>query len=633
MADVPQFGLLVMDDGGAFGDIACNRAGIISRSSVRLALEGAPVRHSIRTAAIVPQEQFTLKTAVETAAAEGLLWILAPRRLEDALSTIVDATTGAAKVLGDANQGFAIGFFDPTFPSTSRIGAVADLRDPVTTGLSAWAAVGLAVRLRADLDVLVLGTRDHEEPPATPQEAMERFEIQGAGWQTTMDAVDRAVSHGIRLRWVPLGAPSNRSGAILDAIDERGYGIVIDDLPAINVGPKLGRRRRVQAALTQAGSSATAYRLLRDAPCGVVVVLDAVRMGLVPDQLLKSGVAAALAFGVMGASTAAAAATGVPTATAMPEPFTAAEAAVAEVAEPALDLSTMTADDLATMRQDLALSTAARDATAAELATVQEQHAQNAGLLAYAQQQQAALEAELEPLQEAADEAAARGARLGRATIGPLSLLPFTPTQAEADRARADAERTAADLAAVQEQADTWQANADELDAERLRLEEQAAAAQQTLAVQQAQVDLLGQQTADLAWALNPVVIPVQGEGWFISAWFGERGPYWSGGWHKGLDFAGPTGLPIVAAKSGVVIEAGWGGAFGNNVVVQHPDGTTTRYAHLNSITVSVGQEVGIGEKVGTLGSTGNSTGPHLHFEVVDPAGNIIDPAVWLGLV
>ena len=88
----------------------------------------------------------------------------------------------------------------------------------------------------------------------------------------------------------------------------------------------------------------------------------------------------------------------------------------------------------------------------------------------------------------------------------------------------------------------------------------------------------------------------------------------------------------MYSAKNGTVVEAGWGGAYGNTVVVQHSDGTQTRYAHLASIHVSVGQSVTAGQHIGDVGSTGNSTGPHLHFEVMDSQGNFMDPAVWLGL-
>lgn len=634
MGDTPQLGLLVMDDGREFGEAACAWAGAIVRSSVRVALAGAPDRTGIRTAAVVVPDQFTLETAVATAAQEDLFWILAPRNGSDALTRVMAAAVGAARVLDDDHPGFAVGFLDADFATATRIGAVADLRDPVTSGLSAWAAAGLALRLGADLDVLVLGADEQDTPPASTEEAMGRFEIRGAGWQRTRDAVDRAMSHGVTLRWVPLGSPSNRAAAILRAIDDRGYDIVVDDLPQINVGPRVGRRRRVQAALTQAGSASTAYRLLRDAPCGVVVVLDAVRMGLVPDELLKTGAAAALALGVIGASSAAAASTGVPLTAAMPQEVSATDAALAQVAEPvAFDATVMTAEDLAAMRHQLAETGAARDASFAHLVELQAQHGAVSAELAAVQAEQARVGLELEALQAAADEASSASTRMTLTTLGPLSLLPFTPSADEAEESRAAAEDAQAALEVVQSYADALDAQAADLEQRQDDLVVGITDVQAALAVQQAQVDVLSQQTADLAWTLNPVVIPVAGSDWTITAGFGDRGRHWSAGWHTGLDFAASTGTPILSAKSGTVVEAGWGGAYGNTIVVQHADGTSARYAHLQRIDVSVGQTVGVGEQIGTLGSTGNSTGPHLHFEVMDAAGNFIDPAAWLGMV
>lgn len=89
---------------------------------------------------------------------------------------------------------------------------------------------------------------------------------------------------------------------------------------------------------------------------------------------------------------------------------------------------------------------------------------------------------------------------------------------------------------------------------------------------------------------------------------------------HNGIDIAGPIGLPILAARAGTVTlvrgGSGWNGGYGNYVVVTHENGIKTLYAHMNTIKVNQGERVGRGEQVGTLGNTGRSTGPHLHFEV-----------------
>ncbi len=98
---------------------------------------------------------------------------------------------------------------------------------------------------------------------------------------------------------------------------------------------------------------------------------------------------------------------------------------------------------------------------------------------------------------------------------------------------------------------------------------------------------------------------------------------------HTGWDMSAGTGTPIASATAGTVILAGWFGGYGNTVVVDHGGGLTTLYAHQSSLAVSYGAAVGAGDVVGYAGSTGLSTGPHLHFEV-RVNGNPVDPAGYL---
>ncbi|SCF56490.1 LysM peptidoglycan-binding domain-containing M23 family metallopeptidase, partial [Streptomyces sp. Ncost-T10-10d] len=109
-------------------------------------------------------------------------------------------------------------------------------------------------------------------------------------------------------------------------------------------------------------------------------------------------------------------------------------------------------------------------------------------------------------------------------------------------------------------------------------------------------------------------------------------GSNWSSGSHTGIDFPVFTGTSVKAITSGTVVTAGWGGAYGNQVVVKHADGHYSQYGHLSSISVSAGQAVSTGQQVGLSGATGNATGPHLHFEVrTGPAyGSDIDPIAYL---
>ncbi|MCC5036653.1 M23 family metallopeptidase [Streptomyces sp. WAC 00631] len=112
---------------------------------------------------------------------------------------------------------------------------------------------------------------------------------------------------------------------------------------------------------------------------------------------------------------------------------------------------------------------------------------------------------------------------------------------------------------------------------------------------------------------------------------FGIGGDRWANK-HSGQDFAAPTGTSVKTVHQGTVVQAGWGGAYGNNIVVKHDAGTFTQYAHLSKITVPVGTQVTTGQEIGKVGSTGNSTGPHLHFETrtTPNYGSGIDPVAFL---
>ncbi len=99
---------------------------------------------------------------------------------------------------------------------------------------------------------------------------------------------------------------------------------------------------------------------------------------------------------------------------------------------------------------------------------------------------------------------------------------------------------------------------------------------------------------------------------------------------HAGIDYDGNTGDAVIASRSGIVILAEYNGGYGRTIVLQHNEGFTTLYGHLSSYSVSVGQAVEAGTKIGEIGSTGLSTGPHLHFEIRKD-GKPVDPASYLG--
>lgn len=106
----------------------------------------------------------------------------------------------------------------------------------------------------------------------------------------------------------------------------------------------------------------------------------------------------------------------------------------------------------------------------------------------------------------------------------------------------------------------------------------------------------------------------------------------WSSGYHTGVDFPVPTGTSVKAVAPGRVVSSGWAGAYGYEVVIRHEDGRYSQYAHLSALHVKEGQSVSGGQRIARSGSTGNSTGPHLHFEVrLGPGyGSDIDPLAYL---
>jgi murein DD-endopeptidase MepM/ murein hydrolase activator NlpD len=117
-----------------------------------------------------------------------------------------------------------------------------------------------------------------------------------------------------------------------------------------------------------------------------------------------------------------------------------------------------------------------------------------------------------------------------------------------------------------------------------------------------------------------------------LTSTFGARGRAMGGGsarWHAGIDIAVPVGTPIRAAQEGIVVFAGYNGAYGRAIKLEHQSGYSTLYAHTSRNLVHVGQSVTIGQVIGLSGNTGRSTGPHLHFEV-HKDGWPVDPLEYL---
>ncbi|TDO36401.1 peptidase M23-like protein [Kribbella sp. VKM Ac-2527] len=163
-------------------------------------------------------------------------------------------------------------------------------------------------------------------------------------------------------------------------------------------------------------------------------------------------------------------------------------------------------------------------------------------------------------------------------------------------------------------------ARAAKLDATRALTAKRATA----LAAAKAAADAAAQKARESATRCEMVISDYR-----ITATFGQGGSRWASV-HTGVDFAAPIGTKIRTVMKGEVIFADWAGPYGRQVQVRHEDGTVTWYNHMSKFSVEVGETVYAGDQVGAVGVTGNTTGPHLHFEVHPDGGPAINPLPWL---
>ncbi|GAA2245745.1 peptidase [Streptomyces ruber] len=199
---------------------------------------------------------------------------------------------------------------------------------------------------------------------------------------------------------------------------------------------------------------------------------------------------------------------------------------------------------------------------------------------------------------------------------GLTLALSIGDSVAEQIDAQAAAQRQAAQDAAAREAREEAEAQAEKLAAERAEKEREA---ERERAAREAERK-----------RLNARVAPIAGS--YVSTGYKAGGSVWSSGSHTGVDFHAASGTAVQSVGAGTVVEAGWGGSYGYQIVIEMTDGTYTQYGHLSSIGVSVGQAVLPGQQIALSGATGNVTGAHLHFEVRMTAeyGSDIDPVAYL---
>ncbi|MGE5554097.1 MAG: murein hydrolase activator EnvC family protein [Betaproteobacteria bacterium] len=188
-------------------------------------------------------------------------------------------------------------------------------------------------------------------------------------------------------------------------------------------------------------------------------------------------------------------------------------------------------------------------------------------------------------------------------------------TVAETNRIKAKVRERAAMLRKIESERKAYEAALDEWEAEARRIES-FIRGQQKRSPSTSQVapkgmywPVRGQITSDFGWRVHPI---------FRSRRF-----------HSGLDIAAAYGVPVTAAAGGTVILSGWVGGYGKTVIIDHGGGISTLYGHNSSLLVKVGETVRAGQTIAKVGSTGYSTGPHVHFEVRKD-GETVDPRAWL---
>ena len=211
-------------------------------------------------------------------------------------------------------------------------------------------------------------------------------------------------------------------------------------------------------------------------------------------------------------------------------------------------------------------------------------------------------------------------------TAAVCGSVALTGVAAAAEGGHADvfASHTASQLA------DTTQSQAHAQQTAAKAAEAQAAAKAKAEEAAQAAAQAAAKEKAEKTW-----VSPISDD-YSLTATFGNSGDRWAHK-HSGQDFAVPVGTDVHAVHDGTVVKAGGNGAgdgpaYGNAVVIKHSDGVYTQYAHLSKIEVRVGERVSTGDLIAESGNTGNSSGPHLHFEVRSTAnyGSAVDPVAFL---
>ncbi len=605
----------------------------------------------------------------------GASVLAVPRSLAEPAELLGEALVAAGKYLDAEHPGAAMVIVEESRAHREyRRGlAVVDAESKDTSGLAALFTVGLAARTGAAVDILLLGV-----PPdvdlSTRELRLQQIPIRRSTelFQRAIDIHDHA---GLELGWIAAGEVDDPVQDVLRRLGEADYDFVSCDLGGVRLPRKLGRKRSVRMLLDDPKVGAMGRRLLEEAPCDVITMIDAVELGIISSEKARVAAVATVAASTMGigvaipvSSAAGQSTVAVATAEAGAAHHWPAKTQKAKKAKkdgkankaqksgkagksgkaasaPSLEESLKRLDDAERKqrRADRRASQARADKQEArqELKQAEAKQREAERDLKRLQRASTPEAAELADarlaLGEAKQEAALQRQALAEAEArasGVAALVPGAPSaeeisEIEAGVAAADQDVDAADEAAAQayleyakfaeevERAERQLQRADDRRADN-RAEVKAVAERQAKAQERSRAAEREVKQISKSLADHGIAAPATGR---VTSPFGMRVHPVTGSYklHTGTDFEGNDGN-YYAAASGTVKYAGYDGAYGNMVKISH--GTInghrveTWYAHQPGLQVSVGDHVDAGDKIGNIDSTGYTTGPHAHVEL-----------------
>lgn len=591
------------------------------------------------------------------AADQEIPWVGIRRDLAPPADLLRELLVATGRHSSTTMPGFAVFLAEGEVEPFTRILAIVDRRHGPTSGLLAHTAVSVAEASGAALDVLVIAAHGED---LNVEDETETLAINRER-ELYDRAVQRAQAARLDVRWLTAAGVADTWTLVSNQLTQHHYSLIIDDLGDVSLGGALRRGAALTQALGPGQVGEIPLRLLSEYFNPVLLVVDGIRLGMASTTMLKAGAVAALAAGVVtsgllpGMATPASSAaqtSGAKPADAMRHELERAldteaqrrsrEAAAssrssertskkASRKKTSVTVSGTDPSDVARARAELVKTRKQLIKAKKKLAKAKKQLAAATEDRLDARWDAAAALSKLEVAQAEHDRLQVQASLLRQDASGITGVMPGGTSPEEAADSTVAAEDAGAAVTDAVEAGEEALADLDQArEAVAEATEAVAAASERVTTVTTAVEEDRAVYVATRAALADSRQSPIAKGQYRLTARFGQAGGYWSSGHHTGLDFAGPVGTRISAAASGTVTKAGYEGAYGNRVEIDHGNGYVTTYNHMSSLSVHVGEKVSTGDKVGERGSTGNSTGPHLHFEVIRN-GTFVDPEAWLG--